>query len=185
MGRGPKVLLSYHFFSFSIFFSLFLLFLFYFFISSFDTAIKFCFTYSLLRLLNHKMSRYGLKFNMAPQSSEEVDLWCDRKKADVCYHSLSFLSHYIHLSPLLTFSAQVNEWLRGRRANALKTGFLESDEEAEIMLPDSLVNFSSFMYSCDHLTSFYPDKVYISPFLSLQFQLSTLLTTLFFSPFLL
>eukprot|EP00026_Physarum_polycephalum_P014042 Phypoly_transcript_14509.p1 GENE.Phypoly_transcript_14509~~Phypoly_transcript_14509.p1 ORF type:complete len:270 (+),score=51.06 Phypoly_transcript_14509:148-957(+) len=87
-----------------------------------------------LGMINHKMTRFGLKFNMAPQTPEEVDLWGDRKKE------------------------VVNEWLRGRKANAMKTGYLESDEEAHIELPDSLVYFTRYMYSCDDLTSFYPEK---------------------------
>ncbi len=45
-------------------------------------------------MLNHKMSRYGLKFNLSPQSADEVDIWCDRKKAEVSnfYFSCAFVT---------------------------------------------------------------------------------------------
>jgi hypothetical protein len=34
-------------------------------------------------LINHKMSRYGIKFSLLPQTPEAVDLWCSAKRQQV------------------------------------------------------------------------------------------------------
>jgi dihydrofolate reductase len=38
------------------------------------------------------------------------------------------------------------EWVQGRKTFAQKTGFIESEEEMEVALPQELANFKRFMF---------------------------------------
>ena len=43
------------------------------------------------------------------------------------------------------------EWVQGRRAVAQKTGFIESEEEMEVELPDELKYFNRYMFTEDDI----------------------------------
>ncbi len=43
------------------------------------------------------------------------------------------------------------EWTKGRYAFSQKTGFIESPELQEVVLPDQLKNFNRFMFKYDDI----------------------------------